>query len=284
MALELKQTRKVPILNTGNPRRVQVNQRRQIPGQGHGHYWAGLKRGLSWVGTISLGMVFFALLSLILFAGYRVVIGGTIFSLNTVEIQGNFRLSKQEIIKQAGVALGQNSLEMDLEEIKERLLANPWVKEVSVKRVLPGAFSVVLTEKQPVFLLNEKETLFYADDKGIRIAPVQADGFVTLPHLLIERVDQRTLDKLPGVIKELSDSGLFKISEASWIKFGAIEGLEIYFSQMNLRIHLDNDGLTEQLDKIDQIWADLSRRKELGAVRRIQAIGGNVWVDFGRNI
>lgn len=280
MGLTLRQTHKLKLSRDSAPRRNEANVRRKAP-RDTSHIRRLVRKGLSWTGGIVLGMVFFGLLTMGLLVGYRYITGVTFFALNSVDIQGNSRLSRLDVLDQAQLTSGQNTLDINLVETKERLLAHPWVKEVSLKRVLPSTFNIFIEEKQPAFLLREGDALLYADENGRAIAPVTAAAFVGLPQLITEETSPDVLEQLPSIMAELSKSSFYRVADAAWIKFGAVEGVEIYFSKPNLRIAMDREGMPGQVARINQVWADLNRRGESAMVRGILSMGGNVWVDMG---
>jgi cell division protein FtsQ len=70
------------------------------------------------------------------------------FAVTEIEVSGNTRRTVDEIAAEAGLAKGQNVFSLDLERARARLLADPWVREASIARRLPGKVSVQVVERE----------------------------------------------------------------------------------------------------------------------------------------
>ncbi|PFG98670.1 cell division protein FtsQ [Saccharopolyspora erythraea NRRL 2338] len=70
-----------------------------------------------------------------------------------VRVEGNGALSEQEVLAAAGVELGKPMLQVDEEQIAERLRAVPKVAEAGVELAWPSAVRLRVTERVPVAYL-----------------------------------------------------------------------------------------------------------------------------------
>ncbi len=71
-----------------------------------------------------------------------------LFSLKNVKIKGASQLSDGEIMKRAYPFLKESIFGLQVEKVKEAVLAHPFVREVSIKRLYP--FSLVIEVKEKV--------------------------------------------------------------------------------------------------------------------------------------
>ncbi len=244
--------------------------------------WRGIGQSLSGIAVLACCVVLLAALSVGLLYGYRNLTTGEYFSLKTIEIQGNLRLSSREVLEIAhlNVDTGLNSLALSIDDIEAALAANPWVKEVSVKRVLPGNLVVGIREKEPAFWMLNKGTLYYADEFGRLIAPVSPGSFASLPTLEVEPGAEDSAFGLPDLMKSLRESGLpLDMSQISWVRLTAARGMEVYVENSKLKIAIGLEEWLPNLQRLARTLADLKRRGELGEIREIRAQGSNVWVE-----
>ncbi len=201
------------------------------------------------------------------------------FATESVEVSGNVRLSAAMVRDFAGVHIGDNSLSISIADVEKSLLATPWVEEVSVKRLLPGRFSIKVQERMPSFWVRQEGILYYTDIKGKIIAPVESSNFMALPTLEIEDGAEHILKNLEDYLQDLKE-------ETSSIEFGAIsavrinadDAIELYLDDSNIHLAIALDDWKDNLQRLSITLSDLSRRNELSHVREVRAVAGNVWV------
>ncbi len=122
-------------------------------------------------GALALGLVG-------LWAGYSKVMASERLKVNQIQVRGNHRLSEGGVRELLGAALGENILGLDIERLKARVAASPWVAEASVRRCLPRTLEVELRERQPL-ALAELDRLYLMDATGtlIEIYGPRSAGF-----------------------------------------------------------------------------------------------------------
>ena len=90
------------------------------------------------------------------------------FRIDKLSIQGNQRLTKEQIANQAQVRTGVNVMAVNLSLVRKRLLAHPWVDEAEVSREIPAGLSIRIKEHSPLaivdvgnkFLINHQGKVF----------------------------------------------------------------------------------------------------------------------------
>lgn len=125
------------------------------------------------------GLVVVATLCVItlgLFVGYRWTTSLERFAVREVVVQGAVRQTEAEVLAATGVDGPTNLLELNLRDVEAGVAALPWTESVSVRRELPDKLLVSVVEKTPVFFVQRKEGIFYADALGRVIAPVPTAG------------------------------------------------------------------------------------------------------------
>ena len=124
-----------------------------------------------------LGKFFmFLLICLILFLGLTVF-----FRVNEIEVSGDTRYSRQEIIEASGVELGAQLLLLREDTVRENILSRlPYAGRVEIVTRFPSRIEIIVTEALPLaFLRAEGAYLFL--DRSARI---------------LERTEQRPMQRL----------------------------------------------------------------------------------------
>ena len=103
------------------------------------------------------------------------------FATRHIDVAGNVRLSREMVLQYGGLKEGENSLAVSIAEVERKLRATPWVEEVSVKRLLPDRFVIKIKERMPTFWVHKDGVLYYANESGEAIAPVESRNFLSLP-------------------------------------------------------------------------------------------------------
>lgn len=242
--------------------------------------WKSVSRCLNTGATLFALVLFLAVISVGLVYTYRLLTSTSYFAVTTLEIQGNSRLTSREILETADLVEGANILALSIDAIEELLSLNPWVEEVSVKRVLPGTLIIRVKEKRPAFWLLHDDALHYADELGKRIAPVAAGKFSSLPTLEVEAGAEDATSALPDLIRSLTEADLpLSMASVSRVRLSASRGVEVYLEDGRLKISIGLEDWLPNLGRLGMTLADLGRRGEMRGVREIKAQGSNVWVE-----
>ncbi len=91
----------------------------------------------------------------------------TIFTVRSVKIAGLYRLKEKEIISVSGIGRGDNILKVDLGKACQRIKANPWVKEVLVRKELPASIVAEIIERRPEARVSAKNGVYLVDNEGM---------------------------------------------------------------------------------------------------------------------
>jgi cell division protein FtsQ len=104
----------------------------------------------------------------VLWTAYGQVMGNSHLRVANVEVRGSRFLSVGEVRELLGPAVGENILGLDIDELKARLRASPWVADATVSRTLPDTLRVEVHERAPL-ALAEVERLYLMDADGVLI-------------------------------------------------------------------------------------------------------------------
>jgi cell division protein FtsQ len=121
--------------------------------------WDLVVRVASWgAAALAIGLVAWA--ASVGVAGLRV---------RGVVVQGNVHLSTGEVLSLLDGLIGQPMLRADLETWRGRLQRSPWVADAVLRRSLPDAVEVTLTERQPLAIGRLEGRLVLVDAGGVVI-------------------------------------------------------------------------------------------------------------------
>jgi len=82
-----------------------------------------------------------------------------------LEVRGSHFLSEGEVRELLGPAVGESILTLDIDALKARLRASPWVADATVTRALPDTVRVLIHERVPL-ALAELDRLYLMDQDG----------------------------------------------------------------------------------------------------------------------
>ena len=112
------------------------------------------------------GTCILVLLSLGAYWAPSVLRRSAFLQIDTISVEGNQHLSSGEVLGLVGQLRGQNILLADLDAHRERLLTSGWVKEATLRRLLPSTIEVRVEERTPVGLGRFATRLYLVDGVG----------------------------------------------------------------------------------------------------------------------
>ena len=97
-------------------------------------------------------MVFYVLLLLAVSIVFLGVCVAVFLNVETININGNENYSYEEILEHVSINMGENIYSFDVDEIEEEILKSlPYVGAVEVKRDLPSAIEINITEERAYY-------------------------------------------------------------------------------------------------------------------------------------
>lgn len=231
------------------------------------------------VATICL-VLFVAVAAGLIFV-YRWSTTSSYFALKEIDVTGINNLSYTEVLNQADIQTGMNSLALSLDTLEAKLLQIPWVAGVSVKRSLPDGITITIKEREPYYWTLKDGHMYYADRGGNVIAQVNSDKFLALPILEVAPDSAGALKTLDSAIaqvqqvinilpEELHNPALYRISQA--------RGMEVHFEGSQLKLLFGLEDMKGNIERMTLVLNDLKKRGELASAKEIRAHNGKVWV------
>lgn len=88
------------------------------------------------------------------------------FSLRELKVEGRNETAKEDILAAVAAGKGDPILGVDIEAVRERLVALPWIVEASVERRFPDELVVAVKEAEPMALWQKKQQLYLVSRAG----------------------------------------------------------------------------------------------------------------------
>lgn len=91
------------------------------------------------------------------------------FEVKEVAVQGNSRLSSDQILGWANVPLKRSIFAVNIKEISRAIASKSQIKKVEIRRILPAKVLIVVEERLPFACLSRGKELFEVCDDGVII-------------------------------------------------------------------------------------------------------------------
>ncbi len=180
-----------------------------------------------------------------------------LFNVTKVEIAGNKAVLSAKIVQACNVDRETNLLSVSTGDIRDKLLKDPWIKEVAVKRALPHTLKVELIERTPAMLVSLGGKFYLIDEDLFVIAERQyADGanvptITDLPVAKIKVGDKLMNESLDNVVKCLKSMDPELRKTIVLISAPSIDKLSLY-NKSNMEILYGEAKQADQKNKVLQ--------------------------------
>ena len=230
-----------------------------------------------WV-TLSLaGLAGFCLGLVLLY--YQLLTSSTfcITDVNNIEVTGNQRFSRAQILEMARLDAQTNLLALRPTVVEHTLQAHSWIATAELERRWPNRLALRLTERQPLALVQLEE-LYYTDQSGFLFKPTSADphDFPVITGLTREHFPDRDRPPSELLVQALNLLTLFQeapepltSSKVAEIHVDPERGFTLYLSGLKTALDLGFADLPEKIKKLPQVWPFLLQRGYLARTGRI---------------
>jgi len=112
--------------------------------------------------------------------GVHLITSHPYFALTSIEIEGNRRLERREVLQWAGVSEGRSAWGATPGVVRARLLNHPWIRQVQVQREFPNRLMIAVQERRPVAIVLADGPRF-VDRYGRVLGPLRDDDSRDFP-------------------------------------------------------------------------------------------------------
>jgi cell division septal protein FtsQ len=189
-----------------------------------------------------------------------------------IVVEGTSRTTPDSVRSVLRDFLGKNFLQVSLEDVAKAATKDPWVKDASVKRLLPGTLRVIVRERTPAALALVRGGIVVVDDGGAVMGPAGPSMPFDLPILTgLEGRQGAALDQ--ALVKGVTLLAQLTASHAAWAR--GISELDLALPDRVVvtrnaggpRILLDPARIDRNLDDFLQLEPMIARK--VGDVTRV---------------
>jgi cell division protein FtsQ len=190
------------------------------------------------------------------------------FAVKTIDVSGNVRRSADDVSSEAGVADGANVFSLDLERARARLLADPWVREASIARRLPGTISIQVTERDAAAIVALGDSYLASRDGEIfkRLEPGDPTDLPAVTGLTSESVADdrdaavRSVRRALDLAAEYERSSLAARAPLQEVHIAQGEALTLFVGKSAIALELGVAPFHHKLEEAGRVLVELDRR------------------------
>jgi len=213
----------------------------------------------------------------LLFAGSCVVLigGGALagrmlldwgyFRIETVRVEENRRVSRDEILALSNIELGTGIFDIDLERIGRKIEENPWIATAQVERRFPRGVVIRVNERVPRAIVS-LGYLYYVDGGGEIFKLLEAEDRLDLP--VITGIDpeqqqkqgievREELREALALVDELHGRHQFNLEDVSEVHIDSRRGIDLITFNGGIPVRLGYGDYARKLDRLEKIFAGL---------------------------
>ena len=197
------------------------------------------------------------------------------FAIKAVHVQGSSHRSSEDIARTGGIAPEHNIFTTDLEAAQSRLLGDPWIERVSLRRKLPGTISIEVLEREAHALVAIGPDLYLATRQGEPFKKYESGDPYDLPVISGIRAEDVAEDRIAAVslirraldlvadYEHTSPAKSHPVQEAHLEDDG---GIVLVVGKAATALHLGRGPYRQSLEQAGRVLAELQNRKGQASV------------------
>ena len=87
-------------------------------------------------------------------------------NIQKIKIEDNFIVEDDIIKKKLSFLYNENLFFLNIKDIEENLKNETFIESFSIKKIYPNTFKLIIVEKKPIAVLQNKKEKFFISDKG----------------------------------------------------------------------------------------------------------------------
>lgn len=204
-----------------------------------------------------------------------ICISSSIFELKQIDVDGNSKITKSDIIKIGDIETGKNIFKYNLNDVEKKLLVNPYIKYVKVSRKFPDKLVITIKENSEYAIIKEGGSYIYIGENGLILSEQKDIKNKNIP--LVSGIEIKN-KKLNTKIKINSDKSNYIILAIDTLKKNnmsrKIESIKINKNKMYMKTD-DNTNIVLKID--EDIEYNINRLKAiLVDLKSNNKKGGNI--------
>lgn len=228
-------------------------------------------------------MLLVMLVPVILVQGYRYFSHSGHFTVRHVAIEGNDRLTQDEILGFMDIEIGESLFELDEKVLAKELERHPRVRVAEVRVDIPDRIRISIQERAAAAAVL-LDTLYLADERGVVFKPMgpndDIEGLPIVSGISRERLDaEATSEAEQLIIREAIDLSVayagHEVARAKGLgelHHDPLFGWTIVTEHDAMEIRLGSGQFRQKLDRLEHILRDLESRGARADVVRLDSV------------
>lgn len=104
----------------------------------------------------------------------------SLFDIQKIAVENNHYYTVEQVISLAGAKTGENLFEVSLKDMKKKLLADPYIKNVKLKRKLPAQVAIIVEERKEDAAIPYGNRYIIIDGEGMVLRKSEVEPALTL--------------------------------------------------------------------------------------------------------
>lgn len=227
---------------------------------------------------ITLSVAAIVATSASIYSGWVHITTAPRFDISLIEVEGNEKVSRDEIVQAAGMDQAKNIFTYKVGAAGREIEEMPWVKKVTIERRLPGTLKIRVVERQPIAMIRLGRFYYFDAEGNIFAEPDTTTGwdFPVLSGIDKEKLlegDELTFAKLMegiALLEVMKGKGKYlSWSNVSELVFSKDSGVTLYPSGNTAPVCLGKKNLAGRLAQAERVLAELDKKGIKAA--RVQA-------------
>lgn len=197
------------------------------------------------------------------------------FAIKSIVTHGNVHRSPEDIARTGGIAVEHNIFATDLESAQTRLLGDPWIEKVTLRRKLPGTVLIDLVEREAHALIAIGADLYLATRQGELFKKYEPGDPFDLPVVSGIRPDDVAEDKAGAValirraldlVTDYEHSGPAKAHPVQEAHLEDDGGIVLVVGKDATALHLGRGPYRQGIEQASRVLAEIGSRKGQASV------------------
>lgn len=196
------------------------------------------------------------------------------FNVKIVEVKDNKNIKKELIIKSSRINNENNIFYLNLNNVKDNIMSNPYILDAQIKRKLPNKIVIYIKEREALYYIQKDKKFYVIDNNGYVLEEkdnvnnmklVRIDGLKKIDYQIGEPIFQdgnirkKFIKDLATLIHKKDNN-----YEINAINIGNINN--IWLEYRNLKIIIGDD---EELDKkLNKAFNILLQKEEIRGAKQ----------------
>lgn len=186
----------------------------------------------------------------------RSLAGMTLLPVEAVEITGQSKGKREEVLAALGSRPGDPILGLDTHAARARVEALPWVKSATVLRLLPGTIQVSIEARAPYAIWQRGGRLSVIDHDGQVVSDLSGTEYAALPLVVGDGANEKAhelleaLDRWPSIRPRMRAA--IRVADRRW-NIRLLNGIDIRLPETGVVAVID------ELAALDETYGLLQR-------------------------